>query len=382
MFASNFVFLFFFWRQVLVLLVVGSFVGVGEILKLEPRVCDQHPVLYSVINSGSYIVFLPLGLKLRGLQEMRKLCCVTFVLACLWQWCITLLFTSLAGLSVATSVFIFQAAAAVVYPLSICILNEKFLWAKVALVCVSIGGLGMIVTSTKTESNGKPEQFFSYIICTVSMLFYASYQVFYARMVPELPDGSKLRRHISYLTLILGMRGLFSWLIGMPMLLLVKAFSEYTPEPGFPNGSEVGVIIGSIANDWLFNFAFIMAIVKFSPLWITMGCTLNIPLSVLIDCIFNSLKLSFFAIFGAVLIVGSFMGLTFMDYKKESDVNPKQELPSASSTQEFEQSFDDLDKEIRDLRKGKQEKAKAGMTKGRQVNFVMTELAEMEDTRS
>ena len=118
------------------------------------------------------------------------------------------------------------------------------------MVAVSLIGLSLIVTMTHSMSGGKEESSFSYVLCIVSMLLYAGYQVFFARMVPQLPRGTKLRQHIAYLTLILGMRGLYSWLIGVPMLLIKGWVTEIEP-----TGEVLENLFFSFCCGWLSSLA-------------------------------------------------------------------------------------------------------------------------------
>jgi len=117
-----------------------------------------------------------------------------------------------------------------------------------------------------------------------------------------------------------GLRGFWSIICGVPIFLVLYFPSYQRGEgleiwEGFPNGNELVVVLGSIVDEYVWQYGFILAITQFSPLWITMATTLQIPTSILWDCLLHDFKLSVFSILGGSLIIIAFFGMSYIDHK-------------------------------------------------------------------
>tara|TARA_A100001015_G_scaffold321225_1_gene450886 strand:+ start:6808 stop:7947 length:1140 start_codon:yes stop_codon:yes gene_type:complete len=226
--------------------VVGGDVLYMELLQLQPRLLTSPKIsffLSMVVYPAFSTLILPFGVCIRGVKEARKLLFSSFLLAIFFQMYMGFLVSALKSLSAATMSVVMQSAAAVVYPLSVCILNEKFSWNKVMLVGLSIAGLLTIVSFNRTISNGKIEPLIGYVAAIFWVLSYSFYQIIQAKFLPKLPPNSEITTHVGHVTLFLGLRGFWGLMLGIPTYLAYVIYAQdFSGFGTFPTSNEAMVV--------------------------------------------------------------------------------------------------------------------------------------------
>eukprot|EP00918_Siedleckia_nematoides_P083049 GHVU01182038.1.p1 GENE.GHVU01182038.1~~GHVU01182038.1.p1 ORF type:complete len:437 (+),score=12.78 GHVU01182038.1:61-1371(+) len=244
-----------------------------------------------------------------------------------WLW-----YLSLPGTSMSANTAIYQSMSAFVYLFSIRFLKETITYTKTASVCVSI--LGVFLVSFGGSRDNQPASshvghphahpgvragdgesaemgmewsiftspIFGYLFCTLSMILYALFEVFYKKWASHSADPTPTMNAIRFLGLIGVSTVLF---LGPPLLLLDLSEMESFLLPKGED-AQLLVIIGVL--DCLFNLFLFLVITLSSPLFASVGCLLVLPASVVWDWIGHDYVLPFWARVGVGLIVIGFVG--------------------------------------------------------------------------
>jgi len=101
-----------------------------------------------------------------------------------------------------------------------------------------------------------------------------------------------------------------------PMILICH-YSGYE-HLEFPTGHVAWVFAGTVVLDAIMNVSILLCITLSSPLFVTCGTLLTIPVSVLADRFLNDYTMAWPCYVGVGLIVSGFFGLTFS--KEPGDV--------------------------------------------------------------
>ncbi len=128
---------------------------------------------------------------------------------------------------------------------------------------------------------------------------------------------------VSFLMLLLGVRGIFATLVSMPIYLF-WAKQRFEPDfttAGFPNTNEFVVMLGAVLVNWVYSFGMTLAIFSFSPLWLAMIDDLNMPVSLMIDSIYNGLELSWTAWIGGSMVLITSFAVTLFDHFESAGPN-------------------------------------------------------------
>ncbi|KAG8816860.1 hypothetical protein FRC17_000159, partial [Serendipita sp. 399] len=135
--------------------------------------------------------------------------------------------------------------------------------------------------------------------------------VFYALYVSLLKVRIKVESRIN-MQLFFGFVGLFNILAFWPMGLVLHLTGM---EPfGWPVGWKewTGVII-NMAVTFSSDFLYVIAMLKTTPLVVTIGLTLTIPLAILGDVVLQSRIITLEGIFGATMVITAFAFIGWED---------------------------------------------------------------------
>ena len=136
------------------------------------------------------------------------------------------------------------------------------------MVLLGLVGFIMIFIHKKSKVDGVAEAPTGYVQCLVAVVSYAFYQIFYLLLIPD--PGKSTSNYVSFLTLFCGVRGVWA------ILLSISGTSAYIGAgfelnfAGFPTTNELIVMAGSCLTVDIYLFALTIAIIKFSPVWVSM----------------------------------------------------------------------------------------------------------------
>lgn len=327
----------------IVILCVASWLAMGELLQEFP-LAERQPALFSCGTQASYILMLPVGLAMRCASGDENAASVIgkFLLmgplAVIWWISIWSWYASVTGMSMAANTVIYQSACIFVYAFSICLLGETLQLNKILGVLLAVVGVFMIV-SQKEEAEGLEERSICYFYCIISTLFYALFEVLYDRFyvgqhVPHKEDVDD-EEEVSHpkvgmceIILALGLRGLVVFLITPGAL----GFLNWTGQEvlKYPSEKETWQLVYISLMDWVFNIGFLLGIVVFSPLWITVGLVLVIPAGLITDFLLRDLEVTNIAILGTLAVLAAFLLLN---------------IPATNSDDDFSEEEEESDKE-------------------------------------
>lgn len=141
----------------------------------------------------------------------------------------------------------------------------------------------------------------------LSATFYGLYSVFLKRQIPiEIEPTFKF----SY---FLGFVGLFNSFLLLPLFPILHYSNIETF--GFPNKKALlaltlNAILGTVISD----YCWARSVVLNGPLITTLGITLTIPISMIIDSYFANKKFNWMFYIGTLLVILSFLCITYIDY--------------------------------------------------------------------
>eukprot|EP00916_Digyalum_oweni_P019666 GHVL01032822.1.p1 GENE.GHVL01032822.1~~GHVL01032822.1.p1 ORF type:complete len:382 (-),score=70.51 GHVL01032822.1:68-1213(-) len=219
-----------------------------------------------------------------------------------WLWYESLPLTSVSGNSA-----IYQSASCMVFMFSICILNEQIDIIKTTSVTICVTGVCFISffpSKDKSIGNTNPS-FIGYILCFISMILYALYEVLYKKWAVNDRDIYPLCNAIRFLGLV----GLSTTIFCAPPLLIVDMLN--IEKFSMPRGDAIIQVLILGILDSVFNILLLMAIALSSPLFASIGCLLVLPVSLISDQILHSYRMPGPALMGVGLILAGFCGFGF-----------------------------------------------------------------------
>eukprot|EP00300_Choanocystis_sp_HF-7_P041059 c7679_g1_i1.p1 GENE.c7679_g1_i1~~c7679_g1_i1.p1 ORF type:complete len:329 (-),score=77.48 c7679_g1_i1:81-1067(-) len=211
---------------------------------------------------------------------------------------------------------IFQSCCAFVFLLSIPLLKERITVMKSVAVIVSMGGVVLVTIFHDAGDNHKSDKVVGYALVLVSTFIYALYEITAKKYGPK--STSKYDQVIDACALV-GMLGFFSLVFTWPAVVVVHYAGVERFE--MPNRKQTETIILNMFLDTLFNFFLIFGIALTSPLFISVGTMLVIPVTLVVDILAHHVKLPVGAAIGGLCIVAAFFFLHFDDRKRAPTKN-------------------------------------------------------------
>jgi len=235
----------------------------------------------------------------------------TFYILGDWTW-----FLGLPHVSVATGTCVFNSSCVFVYIFSVFLLGDKIKSSKILAVILSCSGVVLMTqdpasgdTNTSNQNSGL-ESVVGSILVLGAAIFYALYEVIFKKWL----DG---RDSVALVNTISGLLGLTNVMIfWIPLIIL-----NYLPPTWtwayeafeLPNRSQFSFLLGNAILAFSFNIFLMLSVSLASPLAVSLGCMLTIPVSGVADAIIHGDTFSTTAITGSLLIFAGFVLLTFAD---------------------------------------------------------------------
>ncbi|KAJ9080190.1 hypothetical protein DSO57_1027721 [Entomophthora muscae] len=188
---------------------------------------------------------------------------------------------------------------------------EKFTWAKLLGIMISFGGVVLVGISSNSDLRGPSITWESVMLgdafSLLGAFFYGCYTTYLKVKVGE--ENIDMR-------LFLGFVGLINLIIMIPVLaanhfLGIETFS-------FPPTSTVWLmlIVNGLLGSFLSDYLWIFAVIMTSPLVVTLGLSLTIPLAMMGDILINDISVSTMYGSGAGLVVIGFLFINYVSYEE------------------------------------------------------------------
>jgi solute carrier family 35, member F5 len=140
-------------------------------------------------------------------------------------------------------------------------------------------------------------------------MFYGLYATILKLRIPESEEADF---KVSY---FLGMVGLFNSVLLIPVFVVLN----YTGVEPFewPNHQALeALILNAILGTVISDYCWAKSVTFLGPLLTTLGIALTIPVSMIVDSFYEHKTFTFMYFLGTALILGSFVGLISLDFKK------------------------------------------------------------------
>eukprot|EP00033_Pygsuia_biforma_P006697 GCRY01007543.1.p1 GENE.GCRY01007543.1~~GCRY01007543.1.p1 ORF type:complete len:371 (+),score=43.98 GCRY01007543.1:204-1316(+) len=223
---------------------------------------------------------------------------------------------SLGLTSVASNTVLSSTSSIFTLIVGVCARQEQFSVYKLFSIVLTFGGTVLIALTDRSAEGANT--LMGDVWALLGALFYGFYMV-YCKWTN--PDGSRFPMGILF-----GLMGFFSAVLFAPLIYTANVFDLERFE--FPAWKIIGYLtlngcVGTVLSDFLTAHAQIYT----SPLTTTIGITLTVPLSMLVDYVWKGLTYSPLYVCGAVLIIFSFVVIAFL----ENMANHEGKSPSQSS---------------------------------------------------
>lgn len=267
-------------------------------------------------------------------------------------------YVSLKSTLVSANNAIYQSQCVFVYIVSLFVLGEAFDMKKVAVLALCVVGVVLIVfTASKpppenvknatmtTPSSSSPsntgthsvkikQTLWGYIALILGVVAFAIYEVIFKKYeekeekrkkneiiaAGKLSAGMVSENHqediLEASIIFLGFCGLVNVFIGWPFIFIFDATGL---EPLILPSSELTsqiMLNGFI--DTIFNFAFIWGVALTSPVFMSTGTILIIPLGIVVDSLLGKGTMNFWQLCGVGFIICGFLGLNLLSIKKNN----------------------------------------------------------------
>jgi len=231
-----------------------------------------------------------------------------------WTLNAALAYTSVASATVLSSMSgIFTLAVGRIFRV------ETLTLMKIGAVFTSFGGVVLVSLSDSSSSpvpklnaNGQPINLVAIlgdILALFSALFYAMYLIF---LKVQIKEESRIDMQLFF-----GYVGLFNISLCWPVALLLHWLGVESLELPGTTEAVVAILINmfiTLTSDYLY----VVAMLKTTPLVVTVGLSLTIPLAMVGDY-FLGKPATFQVLVGAVLVTGAFIVVGVENSKKEGD---------------------------------------------------------------
>ncbi|KAL1920217.1 uncharacterized protein VTP21DRAFT_1363 [Calcarisporiella thermophila] len=182
---------------------------------------------------------------------------------------------------------------------------ERFSLTKLLAVLVSILGVILVSTSDNshasdsTQKNNAPFALFGDFLALTGAFLYGAYIIL---LKTRIRDESRID-----MPLFFGFVGIFNILMLWPMFIVLHYVG--LEKFGLPPSSTVWmmVLINAFFGTFLSDYLWLLSMLKTSPLVVTLGLSLTIPLALIGDTIYKHISLGIAYYFGAILVLVAFI---------------------------------------------------------------------------
>jgi solute carrier family 35 protein F5 len=179
---------------------------------------------------------------------------------------------------------------------------------KILMVTLSFSGI-VVITLADSGSNERESSLRGNVLSLLSAMFYGLYAVILKRRIsPEIQD----KFNFSY---FLGFVGLFNLIALLPLFFIFNYTGIETFE--WPNNQallslSINAILGTVISD----YCWAKSVVLMGPLVTTMGISLTIPISIVVDKIYGEKQFNWMFFMGSAMILTSFLVISSIDLKR------------------------------------------------------------------
>ncbi|KAI9025875.1 hypothetical protein CLU79DRAFT_743583 [Phycomyces nitens] len=191
---------------------------------------------------------------------------------------------------------------------------ERLTWVKAAAVCISFSGVVLVSYSDQLaeEHAEHPFALIGDLLSLMGAFFYGAYTT-----LLKLKIGDESRINIP---LFFGYVGLFNFALLWPLFPILHWLKIETFQLPLNGGLWAMIVINAFVGTFLSDYLWILAMFMTSPLVVTIGVSLTIPLALVVELIFKHHIPALQYAIGAVLVLIGFFIVnlaTFSLVKKE-----------------------------------------------------------------
>ncbi|KAJ3748240.1 hypothetical protein EV360DRAFT_97753 [Lentinula raphanica] len=263
----------------------------------------------TVLNTSRYARRVPSENSELPQLTVRETANLAFVFCFIWFAANWTLNASLDYTSVASATILSSTSGLFTLGLGRIFKVETFTLAKIGAVCISFLGVILVALSDSTQTSTESDNLVStfMLISTRHALgdFLAVFSaVFYAFYVILLKVRIRSESRID-MKLFFGFVGLYNIISCWPLgIILHLTGVEKFELPS--SGKAVGALLINMAITWSSDYLYVLAMLKTTPLVVTIGLSLTIPLAVVGD-FFLSKPAQLQVLAGALLVLVSFV---------------------------------------------------------------------------
>ncbi|KAJ2652142.1 hypothetical protein IWW40_001339 [Coemansia sp. RSA 1250] len=181
---------------------------------------------------------------------------------------------------------------------------ETFNAARLTAVLASILGVYCIIKYGSQETNMvSPHSWIGDFLALLSAALYGCYTILLKR---QIGDESRLNTPLFF-----GVVGLANTLLLWPGLVILHVSGIETFQLPHSQSMWAMILVNAFIGTFLSDYLWLLAMLMTSPLVVTLGLSLTIPLSMAGDIVFKGLSVSFPYYVGALLVLGAFIGVNF-----------------------------------------------------------------------
>ncbi|KAI9476805.1 hypothetical protein LPJ79_002422 [Coemansia sp. RSA 1821] len=181
---------------------------------------------------------------------------------------------------------------------------ETFNAARLTAVLASILGVYCIIKYGSQETNMvSPHSWIGDFLALLSAALYGCYTILLKR---QIGDESRLNTPLFF-----GVVGLANTLLLWPGIVILHVSGIETFQLPHSQSMWAMILVNAFIGTFLSDYLWLLAMLMTSPLVVTLGLSLTIPLSMAGDIVFKGLSVSFPYYVGALLVLGAFIGVNF-----------------------------------------------------------------------
>jgi len=239
-------------------------------------------------------------------------------------------YLSLQHTTISLNTTVYNANVAVVFVLSVFLLKEHVSLIKVVAVLFCGGGVVLeAFAPTPSDEDQGESDVIGVLMVLLSMFLFSIYEVVFKKLeggkeedvttnVSNVEPQNPATVAASDALIILSLIGLWNCVL-VPILIIIWNFGGWETFELPPSATVWGQIIANGALDGMYNCALLVGITVSSPLFMSMGCLLSIPISILIDVLRKQFIVSGFSIGGSLCIVIGFVLLSLSQQFSKPD---------------------------------------------------------------
>lgn len=234
------------------------------------------------------------------------------------------------GTSVSSNTLLSSSSGVFTLILSVLFLGDECSWWKVSCVCLSTGGVVLLVMHDGTREEG--HNIWGDLMALAAAAFMGAYsvQLKYMLGAPGSPTVS--------MPMFFGFLGVTAVLLGIPIFVSVvflqvtgwahlEMLDKLTPD--VMGALTFNGLVGTVLSDVLWAEAVLLT----SPLAVNLSTCLTIPLAFLVDHLRGIVTKPphFLYVVGAVMVFVSFVGVNYLEYLSSQSAEQEQESDLSSS---------------------------------------------------